>query len=141
MPLRTCFSFTASTVAALAFALVGPSARATEPVAKPTDQPVGFVKDVLPIFLESCIACHTPKVKKGGYDMTTIENILKGGRRGEAVLPGDIDSSVLSLMLHGEEDPLMPFETDPLDAKEIAVVDAWILQGAKFDGPDPKVDL
>src|SRR3954447_3449426 len=50
--------------------------------------PVEYNKDVLPIFESKCFVCHSGSVTEGKYDMGTHEKVLKGGKRGMAVVPG-----------------------------------------------------
>lgn len=102
---------------------------------------VSFVKEVAPIFVDSCIACHNPKVKKGKYDMSRFELLLKGGSKGAAVVPGKSAESLLSLLMHGDDEPVMPKDADLLPKDVLTKVDQWIDEGARFDGPDVAVDL
>ena len=41
---------------------------------------LSFKNDIAPIFVESCYACHNEKTKKGKYDMSSFDAIMKGGR-------------------------------------------------------------
>lgn len=102
---------------------------------------ISFTKDIVPIFVESCYACHNQKTKKGKYDMSSFEAIMQGGSNGDAIKPGEPYESTLVLMMYGDEIPSMPKDADLLDEAVVAKVDLWVKQGAKFDGPDPKMDL
>lgn len=102
---------------------------------------VSFQKDIAPLFVEHCIACHDAKNKKGGYDMTNYQVLLKAGRKGARIVPGKPDESLLAQMMHGDEQPSMPKDADTLAPALLAKVDRWIQDGAKFDGSDPKADL
>jgi hypothetical protein len=53
------------------------------------DKPVSFHADVKPIFNASCNACHKPEKLKGDLDMTSVAALLKGGKHGAAVVPGE----------------------------------------------------
>lgn len=102
---------------------------------------VSFKSEIARIFVDNCVACHNPKTKKGKYDMSTIGALLAGGSKGAAVVPGKPDESLLSLMMHGDEEPAMPKDADLLGAEVLDRVDLWIEQGATFDGPDEAIDL
>ena len=59
--------------------------------------PVSFLKDVAPILVQNCIACHNPKKSESKYTMTTFAQLAKGGQQGEGITlePGDPDASFL----------------------------------------------
>lgn len=128
----------------LIFAVVLLVASLPLPVAAEDEAPepqISFTKDIVPIFVESCYACHNQKTKKGKYDMSSYKAIMEGGGKGAAIKPGDPYESTLVLMMYGDEIPTMPKDADLLDEAVVAKVDLWVKQGAKFDGPDPALDL
>src|SRR5262245_15283454 len=59
------------------------------------DDPVSYDKDVEPILYKKCIACHSGPVKEGKFDLGTYEGLVKGGKRGPAIVPGKAASSRL----------------------------------------------
>jgi Planctomycete cytochrome C/WD domain, G-beta repeat len=115
---------------------------ADKPAAAATT-PVSFIKEVAPIFVRKCQACHGPSEPKGEYQLVTFESVLKAGATGEAsITPGKPDESeLLRLISSTDKDERMPKEGDPLPAEQVALVKRWIVEGAKFDGPDPKTLL
>ena len=62
-------------------------------------------KDVLPIFLMRCVACHGKRKQEGGLDLRTIAGQLKGGKSGPALVPGDPGNSLLFRRILDEEMP------------------------------------
>ena len=42
-------------------------------------EPVSYYKQIRPIFQANCQGCHQPAKAKGGYVMTTFEQLLAGG--------------------------------------------------------------
>jgi mono/diheme cytochrome c family protein len=74
---------------ALVFALVlGHRAQAASPV--------GYQRDVQPIFAEHCAQCHgvDKTERKGGLRLDRRESVLKGGNSGQpAIVPGAPDES------------------------------------------------
>ncbi len=117
------------------------AAQESPPAAAPTGDvaAVSFTKQVAPILLANCVACHGPQEPKGDYQLFSYETALKD----EAMItPGKPDESQLYLLIT-EADPevRMPKEADALAQSDMALIKQWIEQGAKFDGPDPKAPL
>ena len=100
---------------------------------------VSFAKDIAPIFVKSCTGCHGATQPRANFTLNTIEGLLKGGDRGEPVLPGKPADSLLIKKLKGTADGArMPMNQTPLEDAVVAKIEKWIEEGAKFDGPDPK---
>lgn len=93
-------------------------------------KPVSFEKDIRPIFKESCLSCHKPDKKKGKLDMSTYADLMKGGKQGPPVKPGDPSKSILVEMISGKE-PEMPEKGDPLKPEQVELITRWIKEGAK----------
>jgi hypothetical protein len=106
---------------------------------------VSFINDVAPILKENCFACHDAKKRKGKLDMTTYENLRKGGDKDDPVVVGKPEDSLIIDVLSGKGgvNRMPPKESgDPLPAEKIAVIQEWIKQGAKLDAEvTPKADL
>jgi hypothetical protein len=108
------------------------------------DGPVSFINDVAPIFKENCFACHDAKKRKGKLDMTTFENLRKGGDNDDPIVPGKPDESMLVELIAAKGSKRMPPKEggDPLPREKVAVIERWIREGAKLDdGLSPKADL
>lgn len=43
-------------------------------------KPVSFMRDVAPILVRNCIACHNPKKSESKYLMMTFAQLAKGGK-------------------------------------------------------------
>src|SRR5215467_4554728 len=56
-----------------------------------------FESKVRPIFAEHCYTCHSEKAEKlkGGLRLDSPDAILKGGDTAPAVIPGDVEGSLL----------------------------------------------
>ena len=102
--------------------------------ARAEDKPVSYHKDIKPLFTAACNGCHRPEKSKGDLDMTTHAALMKGGKHGVPVVPGQPTKSKLVEMISGPE-PEMPDEGDPLKPEQVRLVERWILQGAKDDTP------
>ena len=111
----------------LLFLTVAASALAEEPL-------VSYYRDVVPVFKRNCNACHRPGKAKGQLELTSFAMLMKGGKHGDTLKPGDPAGSRLFQNISGDE-PEMPSEGDPLSPGEVAVIRRWIEQGAKDDTP------
>lgn len=91
-----------------------------------------FTKDVVPIFQRRCQNCHGVG-DRGGLKLDTLDNVLQGGAKGEIVIRGNPDQSRLVQFIEGRLMPRMPVGGAPLTRPEIALIRAWIQQGARGD--------
>ncbi|GMV99451.1 MAG: hypothetical protein AMXMBFR84_05900 [Candidatus Hydrogenedentota bacterium] len=96
---------------------------------------VKYEKDVVPLLEFYCYECHRARRKEGELDMTTIESMLKGGKKsGPSIIPGDPDASPLIRYIRGELQPQMPEDEEPLADDELHLLRQWIAAGARTDG-------
>jgi mono/diheme cytochrome c family protein len=111
-------------------ALVGRVA-ATRPQAQSPQTTVEFIRDVQPILQTHCYECHGAKKSKNGLRLDLRAAALKGGDSGVAIVAGDSEHSLLVRRIRGlDGDDQMPKDKDPLTAAQIALIRAWIDQGA-----------
>jgi mono/diheme cytochrome c family protein len=98
-------------------------------------QNVTFATDIKPIFDRACLECHGPKKQKGGLRLDSLEATIHGSDDGPVLELGQgATSMIVSNIAHvGLEDDWMPplDEGKPLSQEEVALVRAWIDQGAK----------
>src|SRR4051812_40725217 len=115
---------------------------AVKPDAPGADKPVSFLKDVAPILVQNCIACHNSKKSESKYVMTTFAQLAKGGQQGEGVTlePGDPDASLFVELIRPKGEPRMPYKQDPLAPDKVALIERWVKEGAKYDGAAPEED-
>src|SRR4051794_23145 len=78
--------------------------------------PLSFLKDIAPILVQNCVACHNPKKSESKYVITTFAQLAKGGQQGEGVTleAGDPDASMLVELIRPDGEPRMPYKLDPL---------------------------
>jgi ankyrin repeat protein len=120
----------------------GPSAaQPTPPVSMPTEVGrVDFTQQVKPLLERSCVGCHGGEKPRGTFRVDGRDAILKGGASGPAVVPGHSDRSPLVAYVSGkaagsEMPPRAVREKIPaLTADEVALLRAWIDQGAEWPG-------
>jgi WD40 repeat protein len=117
----------------LALAGDKPSApQAISVVALDRKEPVAYEKDVEPILANKCAFCHSGNLKEGRLDMGCYETLLKGGKRGPAVVPGKSADSLLVKLAGKTVKPFMPPKREePLTPQELALIKLWIDQGAR----------
>jgi WD40 repeat protein len=122
----------------LSFLATGADKKGAEPVPVVSlnrKEQVTYDKEVAPIFANKCQACHSGSVTKGKFDLSRYEFLLKGGKRGKAILPGKSADSLLVKLAGRTQKPFMPPKgEEPLTPEELALVKAWIDQGAKGSG-------
>ena len=109
--------------------------------AAPTD--VSFTRDIAPILTKKCVTCHRPEKAKGNYQLHNFESLMKPGASQQApVKPGQpAMSELFRLLVAADADDRMPQKDDPLPKGQIALIESWIQQGAKFDGPNATAHL
>jgi mono/diheme cytochrome c family protein len=87
-----------------------------------------YTANVIPIFDAYCTFCHGIG---GGWDSSTYENAINSGDHGPAVVPGDVENSLLAQTMLGTSDvvDVMP-PNGLLDEEVIQVILDWIEAGA-----------
>ncbi|MBC8353779.1 MAG: DUF1549 domain-containing protein [Planctomycetes bacterium] len=93
-----------------------------------------FEKKIRPVLVERCYSCHSKGAKsiKGALVLDTRDGIRRGGDSGHAVMPGEVESSLLMEAIRFESLEMPPDEQLP--AAVIADFAKWIEMGA----PDPR---
>ena len=70
--------------------------------------PLTWERHIEPLFDRECVKCHGPLKKKGGLDLSTFQNVIRGGESGSVITPGAPSSSPLLQFLKAGSDPHMP---------------------------------
>lgn len=111
-------------------------------IPKPTgNETVSFVKDIAPFMVVHCLRCHGENNPRSGFSIYNFEAIMKGGDSGRVVEPGDLDASRLWDLV-GLQDPIkMPQGQGRITVENHSDLRTWLLEGAKYDGDDPKTPL
>jgi mono/diheme cytochrome c family protein len=114
---------------ALIFIVLARSGVAAEPA-------VSFRRDIAPVLHRRCTACHGEESVKGGYRLDTFARLLQPG---DTELPpvtsgNPEDSELYRLLIEPDPHDRMPQKADPLPPQEIALVERWLRQGARYDG-------
>jgi hypothetical protein len=96
-----------------------------------------FEKKIRPVLAARCYACHSSesakkRMLKGGLQLDSRAGIRAGGESGPAVVPGDVENSLIIESIRRESFEMPPEE--PLSAEVVADFVRWIEMGA----PDPR---
>ncbi len=99
---------------------------------------IDFNRDVRPILSENCFKCHgfDPKNRKGDRRIDTREGALAEKDGVRAIVPGNLEESDLSARIHStdKDDQMPPPKSGKqVTARQIAILDRWIEQGAPYD--------
>ncbi len=97
---------------------------------------VSYNKEVQPILAKNCSECHAPGQKgfvASGLDTTSHQAVMKGGKFGPMVKPGDALTSALNMLVEGRvhSSIQMPHGREKLPAKDIETLKVWVNEGAK----------
>jgi hypothetical protein len=133
-PVRT-IAFCVALVCMFAFAS---GVRGEEPSSAKPDAQVSFTRQVAPLLVKHCVACHGPKKPEGDFQLHTFARLMTtGASELPPIVPGNLDESyLLELITSDDADLRMPKEAKPLATEDIELVRRWIAEGATFDGPD-----
>ena len=95
-----------------------------------------FESKIRPVLVTSCYKCHSASSEKikGGLLLDTREGIRKGGDTGAAVVPGNLEESVLVQAIRFQDDDLQMPPKQKLPDEVIADFERWVAMGA----PDPR---
>lgn len=88
---------------------------------------------VQPILKQNCKSCHNPRNMKGEFNLTTFEELLKGGENGEVLKAGNPELSALfakMILPIEDEDHMPPKEKRQPSKEEIELIKSWIASGA-----------
>ncbi len=106
---------------------------------------VDFVKHIQPLLRARCYSCHGEEDSEGGLRLDLKAAAFEGGDSGVAFEAGNsADSRLIHFVARLDEDEAMPPEGEgsPLSTEQVAMLRAWIDQGAEWpDGADGDAKL
>ena len=121
------------------FILISNTTLLNGPLTAQNQTTVDFNRDVKPILSNHCFACHGPdeNSREAGLRLDQKESALSELESGEgtAIVPGDIEKSLLIKRIEANEDwALMPPKHfgKPLNQRQKLILSAWVRQGAPF---------
>jgi Protein of unknown function (DUF1553)/Protein of unknown function (DUF1549)/Planctomycete cytochrome C len=100
-----------------------------------TSKPGGgdfFESKVRPLLVEHCFQCHSAKAKslKGGLRLDSFDAMRQGGDTGPAVVPGDVEASLLVRAVKYDDDVLRMPPKGKLPDASVAALAEWVRGGA-----------
>jgi len=97
------------------------------------DDLADFQQQVEPLLRKRCYGCHSHAsgTMEGGLTLDLRSGWATGGDRGPAIVPGNVDGSLLVRAIR-HEDPDLQMPEEKLPDSEIAILTDWIARGA-FD--------
>src|SRR5437868_11535753 len=104
-------------------------AGAAAQAAPSSEQVESFEARIRPILAANCYDCHTDQ-RMGGLRVDSREALLKGGRSGPAIVPGDPDKSLLIQAVRQTSETLKMPKGGRLRPDEIDALVDWVKQGA-----------
>jgi hypothetical protein len=87
-------------------------------------------KDVQGIFKKRCGTCHGDRNPKGGFNTTSLADVMQGGDSGSPVTAGDAEGSRLYQLITHADEPKMPPNGNKIPDSELKQIEAWINGGA-----------
>ncbi|MCF0073775.1 cytochrome C [Dyadobacter sp. CY261] len=102
----------------------------------PLDQAVVYTNVIRPILEQKCTSCHNPDKLKGELVLTDPKSIMKGGKSGKLLVPGNPQMSLLLQRVHlpmEEKKHMPPSGKAQLTLQETALLTLWVKQKADFE--------
>lgn len=87
-----------------------------------------FARKIRPLLESKCFDCHSSRADevKSNLKLDTLEDVLKGGANGPAVVAGDVENSfLLKAIRYQEADYQMP-PAGRLSDEDIKLVENWV---------------
>ena len=96
-----------------------------------------FEAKIRPVLVNHCYECHAQDAAtvEASLFLDNREGVLAGGDTGPAVVPGDLDRSLLLRAVHYLDENLQMPPKNRLSAEEIAVLEKWVAMGAPKSEP------
>ncbi len=90
-----------------------------------------YVRDIKPILRDRCYACHGVLKSESSLRLDTAAAAQRGGDSGPALVPKSPEESLLlQRVVATDLAERMPPEGEPLSSAQIALLTAWVAQGA-----------
>ena len=108
------------------------------PEAKVRPKPTNLAKadiylDIVgPELNRRCASCHSDGESRGGFSVSSFEAVMRGGRSGSSVTPGDVTKSDLyrRILPSAGKDFMPKGDRPPLTPEQAEAIKVWISAGA-----------
>jgi mono/diheme cytochrome c family protein len=99
------------------------------------DKAPSFTKEIKPLLAKYCVECHGAGKSKAGVNLSSYDDMMKSKKK--VVVASKPDESKLFTTMNGTGKKMPPknYKNQPT-AKELALIKAWIMAGAKDDSGD-----
>ena len=102
--------------------------------------PVSYSKEISELLEDKCTGCHGSVLAEKGLNLESVAGMLKGGKRGPAMVRGKADASLMFKLAAHRMKPVMPPEdkpaNKPMTSLELGLLQMWINQGAADDSEE-----
>ncbi|QDV50417.1 PSD1 and planctomycete cytochrome C domain-containing protein [Gimesia fumaroli] len=98
----------------------------------PAEQVEFFEKEIRPVLVKRCYACHGAKKQEASLRLDSHAWMMKGSDTGAAVVPGDpLKSRIIQVIQYHDDDSQMPPE-GKMPPVEIAALTRWVKMGTPW---------
>jgi len=100
---------------------------------KPLEEQIVYADIVQPILNKRCVQCHKEEKSKGKFRMDTYDLLVKGGKEGDGIEPGNAEDSNIvyrAELPEDDEEHMPPDGKKGFEPHELAVIKWWIDEGA-----------
>jgi uncharacterized membrane protein/mono/diheme cytochrome c family protein len=110
----------------------------------PNVQEAVVYSDIIqPLLQTKCYSCHGKNKQKGKLRMDDSTRLMKGGKDGVVIVPGNTDKSEMAKRIslpRNDDDHMPPKEKSQLTEQEITLIHWWITSGASFNKKVKELD-
>jgi len=98
----------------------------------PAEQIEFFEKEIRPVLVKRCYACHGPKKQEASLRLDSHAWMMKGSDTGKAVIPGEPQKSrIIQVIQYHDDDSQMPPE-GKMPEDEIVALTRWVKMGTPW---------
>ncbi len=115
----------------LAFQIATEARQGTAAQGPAPQSPEYFESSVRPVLVENCYDCHGEQ-RMGGLRLDSRDAMLKGGRSGPAIVPGDPEKSLMIQAVRQTRDTLKMPKGGRLKPSEVDALVEWVKAGAPW---------
>ena len=94
-----------------------------------------FRTNVRHVLIHQCLDCHNAESREGGFDLSTRQGLLKGGKRGPVVDRTGAAASRLFQLISYQAQPRMPKDGPRLPESDVRAIAQWIDAGVPYAEP------
>ncbi|MGH9141057.1 MAG: c-type cytochrome domain-containing protein, partial [Thermoanaerobaculia bacterium] len=115
----------------LAFQMVAEARQSAAPAASAPQSPEFFESFVRPVLAANCYDCHGDE-RMAGLRLDSRDGLIKGGRSGPAIVPGDPERSLMIQAVRQTRETLKMPKGGRLTPSEIDALAEWVRAGAPW---------